>query len=78
MMETILYLYKKSKALIAMGMPMSVLKKIRSLIRSFLLNMMCQMTVWTCLMIIRNRLTRSMSMCWSATHKEDLKWQLNI
>ena len=27
MMETILYLYKKSKALIAMGMPMSVLKE---------------------------------------------------
>lgn len=78
MMETILYLYKKSKALIAMGMPMSVLKRTRSLIRSFLLSMMCQMTVWTCLMITRNRLTRSMSMCWSATHKEDLKWQLNI
>ena len=27
MMEIILYLYKKSKALIAMGMPMSVLKE---------------------------------------------------
>ena len=27
MMETILYLYKKSRALITMGMPMSVLKE---------------------------------------------------
>ena len=27
MMEVILYLYKKSRALIAMGMPMSVLKE---------------------------------------------------
>ena len=27
MMEVILYLYKKSKVLIAMGMPMSILKE---------------------------------------------------
>ena len=27
MMETILYLYEKSKALVSMGMPMSVLKE---------------------------------------------------
>ena len=45
MMEVILYLYKKSKALVTMGMPMSVLKEDAS----FLLNTMYRMTVWICL-----------------------------
>ena len=46
MMEVILYLYKKCRALIAMGMPMSVLKKEISLKKSLQLNMMCQTTIW--------------------------------
>jgi len=49
MMEVILYLYKKSKALVTMGMPMSVLKEVKSSTASFLLNTMYRMTVWICL-----------------------------
>ena len=39
MMELILYLNQKAKALVAMGMPMSVLKSE---------NMMCRMISWRC------------------------------
>ena len=69
MMEIILYLYRKSRSLISMGMPMSVLK---------VDPIFDQTITWHCWTNIKQRLIRSMRASLSGTHRRAVKWQLNI
>ena len=55
MMEIILYLYKKSRASLPMGMPVSVLKEEKDFEKIMPSNMTSRMTVSTCLTTIRSR-----------------------
>ena len=79
MMEIILYLYKKSKALVTMGMPMSVLKEDNIFDRVISINTMFQTTNRKCSTNTEKTSTGSTTTCWKETDKEGKRqWQLNI
>ena len=79
MMEVILYLYQKSRELVARGMPMSVLKAEGSLRKSLRSNTMFRMTICNYWISTVNRLMISMTQYWKRMHKEAvILWELNI
>lgn len=78
MMEIILYLYRKSRSLISMGMPMSVLKVDPIFDQVIAIKYDVQTITWHCWTNIKQRLIRSMRASLSGTHRRAVKWQLNI
>ncbi|EEG87900.1 hypothetical protein COPCOM_03822 [Coprococcus comes ATCC 27758] len=70
MMEIILYLYKRCRELVAMNMPMSVLKEENILNVSLRSNTMFQMTIFSFLTSIWQTLMLSMTTSWKRTRKE--------
>ncbi len=79
MMEMILYLYQKSQALVAMGMPMSVLKEDKIFDRVISIKYDVPNDNRKCLTNTKKISTGSMTTCWKETDKEGKRqWQLNI